>query len=349
MLTANKSQLQAKLNGALFKALYDYGKGRDRKEIENLLIQGADVNAISQKGNSPLHTAIQQSHSIIIIKMLLKYGARVNTFGNKDRTPLHNAVLHRNRTIVKELLINGADVNAQDCDGITPLELHIKSNTKKKSILLENIAFLLLFFGTDLSDKTEANSDPVLQGYIEEFKRIKRDYSHCAKLIKANENPETIFQYNEDTQKITKELKDIRQSYGDLAFNALQDLRQYMLQKSSKIRFTAENSATVNAPAMEADTRKPYILQDLRQHILQRSTIKLNLSNLTTSTLRASLKRKTIPKNYINNNLPYKKRKFQENIESHAKPSSELIVPNIPNKQINILEVIHCWGRDMFL
>ncbi|WP_339048910.1 ankyrin repeat domain-containing protein [Candidatus Mesenet endosymbiont of Phosphuga atrata] len=225
MLT-NQNKSQAELDHSLFKALYK----RDINEIKNLLEQGANVNAENLNGSSPLHIAIQHNSSVMIIKMLLEYGAKIDALNRDGRTPLHIAASKRKLIATKELLKNGANVNIKDCNGMTPLKLHIEDNTQKQPKLLGNITFLLLVFGANLIDEIDDNS--IFNKRMKKFNRIKSKYPNCAQLIQANEASKATLQYK-DIQKLDEKLKNINNSYYFFIYDALQNLKQYMLEKST--------------------------------------------------------------------------------------------------------------------
>lgn len=56
-----------------------------------------------------------------MVKILLENGARVNTPGHENTTALHQAVLEGNTEMVKLLLKYGADKNARNIYGETPM------------------------------------------------------------------------------------------------------------------------------------------------------------------------------------------------------------------------------------
>lgn len=110
---------------------------------EVLLANGADVNAKANDGNTPLHCAAIGGYKDIA-ELLLANKADVNAInerylinyvgGNPDRyrnlpgrgglsTPLHYAVESGHKDVAEVLLANGADANAKDYGGNSPLQL----------------------------------------------------------------------------------------------------------------------------------------------------------------------------------------------------------------------------------
>ena len=89
------------------------------KEIVELLIaKGADVNAKSSDGSTPLHDAAYYGRTIIA-ELLIAKGADVNAKDEVGLTPLHRANL--TKEIAELLIAEGADVNAKEKYGETPL------------------------------------------------------------------------------------------------------------------------------------------------------------------------------------------------------------------------------------
>ena len=73
-------------------------------------------------GSTPLHNAVEGASEI-----LLAHGADVNAKSDSGYTPLHGAARDAAFERVKVLLEHGADVNAKNSYGSTPLDLaHVK-------------------------------------------------------------------------------------------------------------------------------------------------------------------------------------------------------------------------------
>jgi ankyrin repeat protein len=90
--------------------------------IDELLLQGADVDKVSFDGKSVLHYAVLESQLSTVLKLIPK----VNDINHKDKqgnTALHFAVLSCSLDIVTALVNSGADVSATNNNGRTPAAL----------------------------------------------------------------------------------------------------------------------------------------------------------------------------------------------------------------------------------
>ncbi|XP_048254552.1 uncharacterized protein LOC125371697 [Haliotis rufescens] len=92
----------------------------DPNVVSFLLDKGANVNVKKNTGDTPLHTAVARG-STACVDVLLKAGAHMNEQNNTEDTPLHTAVFLDSRACVDVLLKAGAHVNVQNNKGDTPL------------------------------------------------------------------------------------------------------------------------------------------------------------------------------------------------------------------------------------
>ncbi|KDQ07887.1 hypothetical protein BOTBODRAFT_38446 [Botryobasidium botryosum FD-172 SS1] len=77
-----------------------------------------------------LHTAVQEG-DLLLVELLLRFGANVRAPDYKGEHPLHKVVALTGPgavPIIKALLVAGADVNAQNCEGDTTLSLAYWNN-----------------------------------------------------------------------------------------------------------------------------------------------------------------------------------------------------------------------------
>ena len=105
-----------------------YASSAGQSEIAEILIQhGAEVSLRDNRGDTPLLAASLQS-ATNVISVLLAHGADVNAFNSQNGfTPLHWALLTENEPTVALLLERGANANAKDFFGRTPLTAIIRS------------------------------------------------------------------------------------------------------------------------------------------------------------------------------------------------------------------------------
>lgn len=116
----------------IFVAIFNQNK----QEVKQLIKQGADVNEPSGfSKKTPLHEAVLFSFDIS--KTLLKRGADANARDIYGQTPLHICMRFLNTHKTAELLLfYKADINMQTHQGTTALHKAIKNSDVKKIHLL---------------------------------------------------------------------------------------------------------------------------------------------------------------------------------------------------------------------
>ena len=106
------------------------------KEVVELLIaKGADVNAKNTNGMTPLHSTAGLGDKEVG-GLLIAKGADVNAKSEKGTTPLHYAAIFGHKEIAQLLITKGADVNAEDKVSATPLNFSIFRNHSETADLL---------------------------------------------------------------------------------------------------------------------------------------------------------------------------------------------------------------------
>lgn len=138
-----------------------------------LLRQGADVDAKSNFGMTPLHSAAR-SGCTETIKHLIDAGACIATIGEHGWMPLHHAVASGSEDAARLLIDSGGDVNhAVEKTGITPLMIACKT---RNTLLVE----LLLDKGADATARDALGGTALLGAVISGDVRIAKQLLQAA-------------------------------------------------------------------------------------------------------------------------------------------------------------------------
>jgi ankyrin repeat protein len=103
-----------------------YNKSKSVEQVDALLQKGGDINEWAKgfiaRPQSAMHFAAEDPTLANDIRELAKRGANVNAFDAMGRTPLHIAAIYKNDKAVEVLLELGADPSIIDVEGLTPAE-----------------------------------------------------------------------------------------------------------------------------------------------------------------------------------------------------------------------------------
>ena len=123
-------------------------------EIERLVKKGADIEAETEEGATPLIIAVAASKAEAVMA-ILKYNPDVNKKTKFNETPLLIAVKNQNPVITEALIRAGADVEMPDKFGATPLHYaSINGNFY--------LTDLLLYYDASPDKKTEEGTTPLM-------------------------------------------------------------------------------------------------------------------------------------------------------------------------------------------
>jgi ankyrin repeat protein len=124
----------------IIMALNSIDSRNSPKIIMDLINSGADVNYVSRdEGKTPLHLASEIRYLADVVNELITKGANVNALTVNGETPLYIASRSNNIDIVKTLLNNNADVNIATKNGSTPIKVAYNNRYYElANFLLEN-------------------------------------------------------------------------------------------------------------------------------------------------------------------------------------------------------------------
>ena len=103
--------------------LHEAARDGDLEQVRALIDAGADLDAQGDNGETPLNTAILKGH-VLVATLLIDRGAGIQARNKGGFTPLHAAAYANAVEIAEQLLSRGADVNDQmNKAGVTPLSV----------------------------------------------------------------------------------------------------------------------------------------------------------------------------------------------------------------------------------
>lgn len=117
------------------------------------LKHGAEVDARSTRGETALGLVCRQAPDAVedalqLCRLLVVHGAKLDARDELQRSPLHEACGAANNVLVKFLLRRGADVNAIDYNGISPLGCVLQAAAFKQELRPHLVVQLLLNYGS---------------------------------------------------------------------------------------------------------------------------------------------------------------------------------------------------------
>lgn len=158
-------------------SIFDAIKKGDVAQVDKMLASGTDPNIRNSAPGTYLDNLTALLYAIAVeqtecAKLIVEKGADVNaTSGEPGMSPLHAAVFIESPTMVEYLIAHGANVNAKDRNGNTPLH-HVNDAANYARTASPQISNLLIAKGADVNISNNKGETP--KYYIEKNRETAR-------------------------------------------------------------------------------------------------------------------------------------------------------------------------------
>ncbi|CAN0536405.1 unnamed protein product, partial [Scytosiphon promiscuus] len=125
--------------------------------IDRLLSVGADIDARTTEGLTPLHSATFRAESGRAAAILLQRGAAKDAVNSKGESPLHHAAEFGRLTATRALLAAGADATLLTDPPLIKTPLHAAASFGTVEVVRE-----FILHGVDLDASTDPDGDTAL-------------------------------------------------------------------------------------------------------------------------------------------------------------------------------------------
>ena len=227
--------------------------------LRSLIAEGADVNAKTRWGETPLHKAAEYTDNIGVIRILIEKGADVNAINKRGDTPLHKAAGYTdNIEVIRTLIEKGADVNAINQFGATPLH-KAAERVEENGIGIERLK-LICKLGGDIHAR-DISGDTPLHKAAEDSDNLEV----IRILIEKGANVNAINQYGDTPLHKAAERVELPEEEDNVEFERVKliyklggdiharngkgetPLHKAYMDEGVTIRFLVKNGADVNA------------------------------------------------------------------------------------------------------
>ncbi|MBQ9035100.1 MAG: ankyrin repeat domain-containing protein [Alphaproteobacteria bacterium] len=299
--------------------------------LHYLLLKGADIKAKNANMRNILFTAIEENAGTDTIAELLKSGAEINAIDNAGNSPLLTAIKKHNKVYSKILIENGADVNFKAPNGDSLLQFAYKNNAP------EEILDLLIENGADVNAKT-ANGELLLILALKDnnIALVKKMLTKGANINKTDAQGNSALSYvlqknaNEDaTEIILEQPQDLEHNVPKFDAMLWQILaEQNRLQKLSEI-------------LAKTDVTKPDINGVIPQNFLLSQKDNPNLIDITLQYV-PNVSDKLMWQTVQNRDAKTLQKLIEKdgNVEAYDEKNKTLLIAAIENDDVESAEVL---------
>ena len=207
--------LPMSIEGALENNLMIAASKGNEREVERLISKGADIDADTWEGATPLIFAVANNR-LAAVKALLAHGPDVNKMTANNETPLLISVKNQSPEIAEALIRGGADIDLADKFGATPLHYAAVSGSFA-------MADLLLYYEADPNTKSNDGTTPLMASIWAGYSDITDLLFQSGANLEARDNngftPFLIASQNGDTMVMNLLLKEGVDLYEKNNFN----------------------------------------------------------------------------------------------------------------------------------
>ncbi|MDY5050992.1 MAG: ankyrin repeat domain-containing protein [Candidatus Mucispirillum faecigallinarum] len=238
---------------------------RTKESLDLLIKNGADINAKSLPGNTPLIQAVSRNN-IIVAYELIANKVNPNQFNKANTTPLTTAISRKNINMVKMLISNGADVNFFNSESQTPLMIAV-SNADLQ------IFNLLISMGADVNHANSLGKTCIY--YMQAFQEQWTIWRAMLQTLKGkidinhqDNNGDTVLHINPERYWLYKDLNpdvNIQNNNGDTPLHIL--VRNS--ENADIVKSYIEGGANINIKNKKNETALDIALKLNHQNIVK--------------------------------------------------------------------------------
>lgn len=190
---------------------------KPKQECQTLLNQPIPVKVCGpfSKGNTLLHACIQNGIGLPIIDDLLINGADLNQKNEVGEAPLHSAVRYGNLRVAKLLLHYGADVNLANGKMNTPLLLALNLHNTFSGTIKTNRGdvyrmpfsahlWIPLFMSQNIDVNVSNGANQTVKSLIEADPNLKKTYEDALRAQQTHIQRQVLAKRKEKQQKFLK-------------------------------------------------------------------------------------------------------------------------------------------------